>query len=117
MSLNRRHEWQWMPLLFAAVFLFVGNAKAETRTVRIATQYGISYLPMTIMAEKNLLEAEGKKRGLDLKAEWVRFTGGPPMNEALISGNLGFCLWRSGPAGHDLGAHQGQPQGQRDRRT
>jgi len=73
MSLNRRHEWHWMPLLFAAALLFAGSANAETRTVRIATQYGISYLPMTIMAEKNLLEAEGKKRGLDLKAEWVRF--------------------------------------------
>src|SRR5262249_54460 len=49
MSLNRRHEWQWMPLLFAAALLFAGSARAETRTVRIATQYGISYLPMTIM--------------------------------------------------------------------
>ncbi|HYV69292.1 MAG TPA: ABC transporter substrate-binding protein [Pseudolabrys sp.] len=97
MSLNRRHEWQWMPLLFAAALLFAGSAKAETRTVRIATQYGISYLPMTIIAEKNLLEAEGKKRGLDLKAEWVRFTGGPPMNEALISGNLDFASGGVGP--------------------
>ena len=97
MSLNRRDEWQWLPLLFAAALLFVGSAKAETRTVRIATQYGISYLPMTIMAEKNLLEAEGKKRGLDLKAEWVRFTGGPPMNEALISGNLDFASGGIGP--------------------
>ena len=102
MSLNRRHEWHWMPLLFAAALLFAGGAKAETRTVRIATQYGISYLPMTIMAEKNLLEAEGKKRGLDLKAEWVRFTGGPPMNEALISGNLDFaCLLYTSPSPRD----------------
>ena len=109
MSLNFRHDWRWMPLLAAAAFLFVGSAKAETRTVRIATQYGISYLPLTIMAEKNLLEAEGKKRGLDLKAEWVRFTGGPPMNEALISGNLDLASGGVGPIGHDLGAHQGQP--------
>jgi NitT/TauT family transport system substrate-binding protein len=97
MSLNCRHDWRWMPLLVAAALLFVDSAKAGTRTVRIATQYGISYLPMTIMAEKNLLEAEGKKRGLDLKAEWVRFTGGPPMNEALISGNLDFASGGVGP--------------------
>src|SRR5690242_17287061 len=88
----------WRPLLFAAAaFVFAGDANAETRTVRIATQYGISYLPMTIMAEKNLLEAEGKKRGLDLKTDWVRFTGGPPMNEALVSGNLDFASGGVGP--------------------
>src|SRR4029078_3298191 len=97
MSLNRRHEWHWMPLLFAAALLFAGSANAETRPVCIATHYGISYLRMTIMAEKNLLEAEGKKRGLDLKAEWVRFTGGPPMNEALIFGNLDFSSGAGGP--------------------
>ena len=36
-------------------------------------------------------KSEGKKLGLDLKSEWLRFTGGPPMNEALISGNLDFA--------------------------
>jgi sulfonate transport system substrate-binding protein len=65
--------------------------------VRIATQYGISYLPLTIMAERKLLESEGKKLGLDLSTEWIRFTGGPPMNEALISGNLDFASGGVGP--------------------
>jgi NitT/TauT family transport system substrate-binding protein len=97
MSHNGRHRWRPTLLAVAAAFLFAGSAKAETRTVRIATQYGISYLPLTIMAEKNLLEAEGKKRGLDLKVDWVRFTGGPPMNEALISGNLDFASGGVGP--------------------
>ncbi len=86
-------------LLAAAVTLAMcaGTAHAETRTVRIAKQYGISYLPLTIMQEKNLLESEGKKLGLDLKTDWVRFTGGPPMNEALISGNLDFASGGVGP--------------------
>ncbi len=73
------------------------TANAEPRIVRIATQYGISYLPLTIMAEKKLLESEGKKLGLDLSTEWIRFTGGPPMNEALISGNLDFASGGVGP--------------------
>ncbi|HVZ52468.1 MAG TPA: ABC transporter substrate-binding protein [Pseudolabrys sp.] len=81
----------------AALALCIGVAHAETRTVRIAKQYGISYLPLTIMQEKHLLEAEGKKLGLDLATEWVRFTGGPPMNEALISGNLDFASGGVGP--------------------
>jgi NitT/TauT family transport system substrate-binding protein len=87
--------------LFATVALvlalFATNANAETRVVRLAKQYGISYLPLTIIEEKKLIESEGKKLGLDLKTEWVRFTGGPPMNEALISGNLDFASGGSGP--------------------
>jgi NitT/TauT family transport system substrate-binding protein len=49
------------------------------------------------MAEKKLLEQEGKKLGLNLDTDWVRFTGGPPMNEALISGNLDFASGGVGP--------------------
>ncbi|HET7191278.1 MAG TPA: ABC transporter substrate-binding protein [Pseudolabrys sp.] len=93
----RRRRCNWILLAAASALLLAHGANAEPRTVRIATQYGISYLPLTIMAEKNLLEAEGKKRGLDLKADWIRFTGGPPMNEALISGNLDFASGGVGP--------------------
>ena len=96
MNHKLRHKWRWA--LLAAAFAFAPTAAgAEPRVVRIATQYGISYLPLTIMAEKKLLEAEGKKLGLDLSTEWVRFTGGPPMNEALISGNLDFASGGVGP--------------------
>jgi NitT/TauT family transport system substrate-binding protein len=93
-----RNLWRW-PLVAAALAFAVSAtaAKAEPRVVRIATQYGISYLPLTIMAEKKLLESEGKKLGLDLTTEWIRFTGGPPMNEALISGNLDFASGGVGP--------------------
>jgi ABC-type nitrate/sulfonate/bicarbonate transport system substrate-binding protein len=94
-------RWQnrcWALLAAAAAFAFALNAAdADTRVVRIAKQYGISYLPLTIMQEKKLLEAEGKKLGLDLSTEWLRFTGGPPMNEALISGNLDFASGGVGP--------------------
>ena len=92
MSHKQWRRWRWALLAAAATFLFAANtANAATRVVRLATQYGISYLPLTIMAEKKLLESEGKKLGLDLSTEWIRFTGGPPMNEALISGNLDFA--------------------------
>ena len=98
MNHKQWHTWRWALLAAAATFLFAANtADAETRVVRIAKQYGISYLPLTIMQENKLLEAEGKKLGLDLATEWVRFTGGPPMNEALISGNLDFASGGVGP--------------------
>jgi len=83
----------------AAVIVVAGSAPghADPRVVKIAKQFGISYLPLTIMEEKKLLEAEGKKQGLDLSTEWLRFTGGPPMNEALVSGNLDFASGGVGP--------------------
>jgi NitT/TauT family transport system substrate-binding protein len=80
-----------------AVALSSAGAEAQTKTVRLAKQFGISYLPLTIMEEKKLLEEHGKKLGLDLATDWVKFTGGPPMNEALISGNLDFASGGVGP--------------------
>jgi NitT/TauT family transport system substrate-binding protein len=81
----------------AAAFLFAAPAGAQTQTVRLAKQFGISYLPLTVMEEKKLLEAQGKTLGLDLATEWVKFTSGAPMNEAIISGNLDFASGGVGP--------------------
>ena len=84
-------------ILVAMLLIASWGASAETRTVRLATQYGISYLPLTIMEKLKLLEKHGERLGVDLRAEWVRFTGGTPMNEALISGNLDFASGGVGP--------------------
>jgi NitT/TauT family transport system substrate-binding protein len=67
---------------------FSGAAHAEADTVRIAKQYGISYLPLTLMEEEKLFEQQAKKQGLDIKVEWQRFIAGAGMNDALLSGNL-----------------------------
>jgi NitT/TauT family transport system substrate-binding protein len=70
---------------------FSGTAYAEADTVRIAKQFGISYLPLTLMEEEKLLEQQAKKQGLDIKVEWLRFSAGSGMNEAILSGNLDFA--------------------------
>jgi len=75
--------------------LLSGTAQAET--VRIARQFGISYLPLILMQDAGLLEAEGKARGLDLTVEWITFTGGPPINDALISGSIDLATGGVGP--------------------
>ncbi|MGT2489088.1 ABC transporter substrate-binding protein [Methylobacterium oryzae CBMB20] len=75
----------------------LGAARAEVSTVRLAKQFGISYLPLTVMEEEGLLEKQAKQRGLDVKAEWLRFTGGSGMNEALLSGNLDLASGGVGP--------------------
>jgi NitT/TauT family transport system substrate-binding protein len=83
--------------LAAAAVVFAGPALAQTKTLRLAKQFGISYLPLTIIEEKKLLEEHGKKLGLDLRTEWVTFVSGAPMNEAIISGNLDFASGGVGP--------------------
>ena len=81
----------------AALCGALGAARAEVSTVRLAKQFGISYLPLTVMEEEGLLEKQEKQRCLDVKAEWLRFTGGSGMNEALLSGNLDFASGGVGP--------------------
>ncbi|MHB2205803.1 ABC transporter substrate-binding protein [Methylobacterium sp. CM6257] len=81
----------------AALWGALGAAHAEVSTVRLAKQFGISYLPLTVMEEEGLLEKQAKQRGLDVKAEWLRFTGGSGMNEALLSGNLDLASGGVGP--------------------
>jgi NitT/TauT family transport system substrate-binding protein len=73
------------------------GAFAQARTVRIAKQFGISYLPLTLMEEGKVLEAEARRLGLDLRTEWVQFSSGTPMNEALVSGNIEFVSGGIGP--------------------
>src|SRR4051812_18841198 len=64
-----------MRLLAAIVFLSIGlagAAPAEVNTVRIAKQFGLGYLPLTVMEEEKLFEQQAKKQGLDIKVEWLR---------------------------------------------
>jgi len=84
-------------LATAIATLGAPSAGAETRTIRIAKQFGISYLPLTVMEEKKFLEERGKSLGIDIKTEWVQFVSGAPMNEAIISGNLDFASGGVGP--------------------
>jgi NitT/TauT family transport system substrate-binding protein len=70
----------------------------ETREVRVAKQFGISYLPITVMEERQLIEKHVKAAGLsDVKVTWLQLSAGPPMNDALISGNLDFAAGGVGP--------------------
>jgi len=85
-------------LAAALAFGWSTAASAEASTVRLAKQFGISYLPLTVMQEEKLLEKHAKDEGLDLTTEWLRFTGGSGMNEALLSGNLDFAAGGVGPA-------------------
>lgn len=64
-------------------------SRAEVGELKIAEQYGISYLPLMIMEDQKLVEKHAKAAGIpELKVTWAKFAGGNVMNDALLSGNL-----------------------------
>lgn len=66
--------------------------QAEMREVTVASQYGISFLPLMVMEKQHLFEKRAKAAGLgDLIVHWKTFAGGNVTNEAMLSGNLQFA--------------------------
>ena len=75
------------------------GVRAETGEVKIATQYGIGYLALTIMKENKLIEKHLAQAGLaDTKVAWVKLGAGAAANDALLSGSLDFASGGTGPA-------------------
>src|SRR5258708_21202693 len=90
-----------LPHLAGAALVIAGlavPAGAEPGAGRIARQYGISSLPLTVMNHEKLLEAAAANNGITgLKVTWSQFGAGNAMNEALLSGNLDFASGGVGP--------------------
>lgn len=63
------------------------SAQAEGR-IRLAQQFGISYLILDVIRDQNLIEKHGKQAGLDIQVEWASISGATAMNEALLANNL-----------------------------
>ncbi len=84
--------------LALALGLTAAPALAEVETLNMARQFGIGYLPLTLIEEQGLLEKHAAEAGIEFKTEWLRFTGGSGMNEALLSGNLDIAAGGVGPA-------------------
>lgn len=68
------------------------SARAEVAELKIAKQYGISYLPLMLMEADQLIEKHARVAGLpDLKVGWTTFGGGSAMNDAILSNSLHFA--------------------------
>jgi NitT/TauT family transport system substrate-binding protein len=75
-----------------------GSAGAEVSTIRLAEQPGLGYLPLMVMREFELIEKHVEKAGLPRpKVEWLRFSGGAAMNEAILSNSLEVASGGVGP--------------------
>jgi NitT/TauT family transport system substrate-binding protein len=78
-------------LLIVTVGVGAPAAFAEMSEIKVAQQYGISYLPLMIMEEQKLIEKQAKALGVDVSVSWARFTGGNVMNDALLSNSIQFA--------------------------
>lgn len=86
-----------IPLALCACVSLAAPASAETTTLRIGYQRTIAILPLIVMKDEKLVEAEAAKAGIKLKAEYTEFASGAPMNDAIISGNLDIGSTGTGP--------------------
>ena len=67
------------------------TARAETQEVRVALQYGLSYLTLMVMEEQQLLTKQAKKANLgEVKAQFTKMGGPGNINDALLSGSADF---------------------------
>ncbi|MEP6656383.1 MAG: ABC transporter substrate-binding protein [Betaproteobacteria bacterium] len=87
----------WSIGLLAAMAAASLTAHAETSEIKVAQQYGISYLPLMIMEDQKLIQKHAKAAGIDIKVGWAKFAGGTVMNDALLSNSLQFASGGVGP--------------------
>jgi NitT/TauT family transport system substrate-binding protein len=64
-------------------------ARAEVVEVHLVRQFGIGYLPLTIMLHEKLVEKHAAKAGLPtLKTKWSVLGNAVPINDGLIAGTI-----------------------------
>ncbi|SEK86781.1 NitT/TauT family transport system substrate-binding protein [Roseateles sp. YR242] len=82
--------------LAAALGLTALSARAEGQ-LRIAEQFGIVYLLLNVAQDQKLIEKHGKAEGVDIRVQTVQLSGGPAINEALLSGSIDVAGAGVGP--------------------
>ncbi|QGZ39913.1 NitT/TauT family transport system substrate-binding protein [Pseudoduganella flava] len=79
-----------------AALVLATAAHAEGR-IRIAEQFGVTYLLLNIAQEQKLIEKYGKRNGVDIAVEWTKLSGGAAINDALLSGSIDIAGAGVGP--------------------
>jgi NitT/TauT family transport system substrate-binding protein len=87
--LKRRAYGSFIAAVLAVNCLAVSNTPVRAEgLIRIAEQYGISYLPLQVLRVQEGIEKKGKELGLDIKVEWTKLSGGSTVNDAVLSGAI-----------------------------
>ncbi len=78
-------------ILCGLSFLCSSFLYAEKSTVTTGYQYGLTYLPLMIMKEQQLVEKQAMARfQMKLATEWRVLSGPAPINDGLLAGSLDF---------------------------
>ncbi len=98
--------------LFAALLLLLPTlAHAETTTVRIGIQPGMTYLALTVMQKERMLERRAHDAGNDVTVSWIVSANGTVLNDGVLSGNIDIAgtgipafvtLWTKGRGTVDI---------------
>ena len=70
-----------MLAVIVQVMLGMPTAVAEVSEIKIARQFGISFLPLHVMQDKKLFEKHAKAAGLDTQATYLQIAGGASQKE------------------------------------
>lgn len=74
------------------LFLLAMAAPARAVEIRVAEQYGLSFLPLMIMRDRRLVEAQARRLGLPaVEVSWTRLGAVNAINDALLAGKLDFA--------------------------
>jgi NitT/TauT family transport system substrate-binding protein len=78
--------------ILASTLMLAGGACAEVDVVKIPKGAGgVGFLPLIVMEEKKLVEAEAAKMGLKVSAEYIQLGGPAVVNDMLLSGAAHFA--------------------------
>ncbi|MBM3601610.1 MAG: ABC transporter substrate-binding protein [Alphaproteobacteria bacterium] len=90
--MSKLHGRGWIAAALALAFL-PASAFAQRNEVRIAQQFGLSYLPLHVATEQKLIEREAAALGMaDAKVTIATLGSGAAVNDAMISGNIDVAM-------------------------
>jgi len=84
-------------LLASSALFGLGSPAHSEGRIRIAEQFGISFLPLLVIRDQQLIEKQARARGLDVTVEWSKLSGGASVNDALLSGAVDIGTGGIGP--------------------
>ena len=73
-------------ILAALLIALAAPGAGGAAEIKIAQLYGLPYLPMHVVVERQLIAARARAAGLDVTVTPVQLSGGPTANDLLLSG-------------------------------